>query len=138
MSTQDYFISTDQQLVNVDFVHKSLTQETYWGKTFTQGEIEGALKQSLFFGAYLRDGTQIGFSRVITDYMTLAYITDTFVHKDYRGRGIGRALITHVCNHKKLQKVRRWLLVTTDLQPFLRKHGFSDLENPSIYMEKLG
>lgn len=55
-------------------MYRSLTQETYWGKDFQLEEFKNGLKHSLVFGVYLESGEQIGFCRVITDYMTLAYI----------------------------------------------------------------
>lgn len=136
MSTQDIVISTDQSRLDIDFMYRSLTQETYWGKDFQLDEFKNALKHSLVFGLYLKSGEQIGFCRVITDYMTLAYITDTFIKKEYRGGTIVYQLLKDVNSHESLKNVRRWLAVSKDIHPIARKYGFEIIENPDIYLEK--
>ena len=35
------------------------------------------------------DPKQIGFARLVTDEVTFAYLTDVYVLKDYRGKGLG-------------------------------------------------
>ncbi|GAB1858699.1 hypothetical protein MHTCC0001_35390 [Flavobacteriaceae bacterium MHTCC 0001] len=51
-----------------------------------------AIEHSLCFGAYI-DGKQIGFARVVTDYMVFAYIMDVFILPDHRGNGYPKKLI---------------------------------------------
>ncbi len=36
---------------------------------------------------------QIGLARLITDYVTVAYLTDVYVLKEYQGKGLGTWLL---------------------------------------------
>lgn len=136
MRKENISISNDQNKLDIAFMYRSLTQETYWGKDFQLDEFKKALKYSMVFGLYLESGAQVGFCRVITDYMTLAYITDTFIHKTYRGMGLVHRLLDTVSSHESLKNVRRWLAVSKDIHPIARKYGFEVIDNPNIYLEK--
>lgn len=39
---------------------------------------------------------QIGLARLITDYVTIAYLTDVYVLKEYQGKGLGTWLLAAV------------------------------------------
>jgi GNAT superfamily N-acetyltransferase len=39
---------------------------------------------------------QIGLARLITDYVTVAYITDVYVLQEYQGKGLGTWLLSAV------------------------------------------
>jgi GNAT superfamily N-acetyltransferase len=54
--------------------------------------LERAIRHSLIIAAY-HQGRQIGFARVITDYASFAYLSDVFVLPDWRGHGVGQAMI---------------------------------------------
>ncbi len=41
-----------------------------------------------------------------------------------------------VFSHPELQGLRRWMLATRDAHGLYREHGFTELENPQIFMEK--
>ena len=36
---------------------------------------------------------QIGLARLITDYVTIAYLTDVYVLEEYQGKGLGTWLL---------------------------------------------
>lgn len=135
-NSKDCFVSSDPDLIDFEFVYHSLTKETYWGKNFTPEEFKRATQNSLLFGLYSSSKKQIGFSRVITDYLTLAYITDTFIKKDHRNQGLGRFMAQEILDDERFKDVRRWLLVTEDVHDFYKQHGFQQLENPEKHLEK--
>ena len=39
---------------------------------------------------------QIGLARLITDYVTVAYLTDVYILQDYQGKGLGTWLLSAV------------------------------------------
>ena len=54
----------------------------------------------------------MGFSRVVTDYATFAWVCDLIVDNAHRGRGIGKAMLAKLHEHPRLQTLRRWCLAT--------------------------
>ena len=46
---------------------------------------------SLVIGAY-GDGLQVGYTRIVSDRATFAWVCDVFVHEAYRGKGLARAM----------------------------------------------
>ena len=112
----DYWISTDTALLDFFVIHRFIAEESYWGKGRTAEIMQRAIDHSaLCFGLYLRTTTgcnQIGFARVISDLTTFAYLSDVFVLSEHRGKGLGKWLITTICDHPDLRDIKRIALIT--------------------------
>ena len=80
----EYFISTDPSLLNVDTIHHYLSGESYWAKNIPRAVVEKSIANSLCFGLYHID-KQIGFARLITDKATFAYLADVFIVEEHTG-----------------------------------------------------
>ncbi len=94
------------------------------------------VQQSLNFGAYDDQERQAGFARAVTDFGQFAYICDVFVLPDYRGRGLGKTLMTAIMSHPALARLRRYALDTKDAQGLYARYGFRNLRDPSsVHME---
>lgn len=78
---------------------------------------------------------QIGFSRVITDYAVFAFILDVFIVDQYQGRTLGKQLMEVTMNHPDLQAIYFWSLVTKDAHGLYQKFGFTQLDNPELWMQ---
>ena len=129
----EFVLSTDAARLDLDVIHGYLT-ECYWARSIPREVVARSLKNSLCFGVY--DGQkQVGFARVISDYATYAYIGDVFVLDSYRGRGLGKWLMTCIMAHPQLQGLRRWTLLTRDAHRLYAQFGFTPLSNPERYME---
>jgi GNAT superfamily N-acetyltransferase len=129
----NFVISTDRSQMNLDLIYTFLTQ-SYWAKGIPREVVCRSISNSLCFGLY-RDGRQIGFARVISDYATYAYIGDVFVVEAYRAQGLGKWLMECIMRHPQLQGLRRWSLVTRDAHRLYAQFGFTALEAPERYME---
>ena len=70
-------ISTDRERLDVDFIHRFLTDSSYWAQGRSREGVERTIRNSLCFGAYA-DGRQAGFARVITDEVVFGYLADVF------------------------------------------------------------
>ena len=57
--------------------------------------------------------------------MAVAYLADVYVLADYRGRGLGDALVREMVDHGPYADVK-WLLHTTDMHALYRKLGFAE------------
>lgn len=128
-------ISSDKQRLDIDLIHRFLTEESYWAKTRTLGQTRTAIEHSLCFGAYQGE-RQIGFARVVTDQATFAYVGDVFVLDEFRGQGIGKRLMDVIVADPRLQGLRRWVLATRDAHGLYEQFEFSSLRHPERWMEK--
>ena len=128
-------ISTDASLVDVDVVHRFLSEDSYWARGIPRETVARSIEHSLVFGVYDEGGAQVGFARAITDRATTAYVADVFVLPEHRGRGLGVWLIGCMRAHPDLQGLRVWRLATADAHGLYEKHGFRPLAHPERLME---
>jgi GNAT superfamily N-acetyltransferase len=95
-----------------------------------------SIENSLCFGLF-DENKQIGFARVITDYVNLAYLCDVFVLEEYQSRGLGKWLVECAIACLSAHSIRSLMLATTDAHEFYRRFGFTELNAPEKFMEKL-
>src|SRR5436190_21298615 len=108
-----YEISTDKARIDVDFVHGFL-KAAYWSENVPRAVVDKSIAGSFCFSAFDPAGAQIGFGRVISDFATMAYLSDIFVLETHRGKGVGKWMVKLMLDHPDLQGLRRWLLGTRD------------------------
>ncbi|NRS89084.1 GNAT superfamily N-acetyltransferase [Flavobacterium sp. 7E] len=128
-------ISTDKSKLNVPFIQEFL-KDVYWATGRTIEEVQTTIDHSFCFGVYL-DDNQIGFARVITDYIVFAYVMDVFIDEAHRGKGYSSILIDAMLKEPKLQYVKIWRLATADAHFLYEKFGFALLARPERMMEKV-
>lgn len=131
---QDFEISTDKSRLDIEIIHRFLSNESYWAKNRTIEQTQTALENSICFGVF-RGDEQVGFARVVTDKATFAYVGDVFVLQEFRGSGVGKMLMEAMLSHPELQGLRRWILATKDAHGLYEQFGFSELKFPERWME---
>ena len=127
-------VSTDKSKLDVPFIQHFL-KDIYWAAGRTIAEVQTTIAHSFCFGIYLGD-KQIGFARVITDYVVFAYVMDVSITEEYRGKGYSSLLIDNMMNEPQLKNIQIWRLATTDAHFLYRKFGFKELAHPEKLMEK--
>jgi GNAT superfamily N-acetyltransferase len=127
-------VSTDKARLDVDMIHRYLSEDSYWAKGIPRDVVERSIANALCFGAY-DDGRQVGFARAVTDYAVFAYIGDVFVLPSHRGRGVSKMIMKAIVEHPSLQGLRRWSLATRDAHALYRQFGFSEIAKPENQME---
>jgi GNAT superfamily N-acetyltransferase len=127
-----YTISTDKSLLNIVFIHGYLSR-SYWAEDIPKEIVKKSIENSLCFGIY-KNGTQVGFARVVSDYSTFAYLADVFVIEEERGKGLSKWLMECILKHKQLQGLRNFSLLTKDAHTLYEKFGFINLEKPQNFM----
>lgn len=132
----EYTISTNDARLDVALIHDFLSNRSYWAKGRTRVALEHSIANSLAFGVY-HAARQVGFARVITDYATFAYLADVFVLEEERGHGLSKWLMETIVQHPQLQGLRRWLLTTRDAHGLYRQSGFTELQWPERWMERV-
>ncbi|MFM9989637.1 GNAT family N-acetyltransferase [Flavobacterium sp.] len=128
-------VSTDKSKLNVPFIQNFL-KDAYWAAGRTIEEVQKTIDSSFCFGIYL-DDEQIGFCRVITDYVVFAYVMDVFITEEYRGKGYSSILIKNMMIESELKEVKIWRLATSDAHFLYKKFGFNALATPEKMMEKI-
>ena len=131
----DVEISTDAARLDVDLIHRFLSEDAYWARGRTREAVERSIEHSLCFGAYL-DGAQVGFARAVTDRATFAWLADVFVLPEHRGAGIGKRLVEAGLGHPELEPVYRWFLGTADAHELYRRFGFAELRDSGRFMAR--
>jgi GNAT superfamily N-acetyltransferase len=128
-------VSTDKNKLDVPFIQNFL-KDIYWAAGRTIDEVQATIDASFCFGVYL-DGKQVGFARVVTDYVVFAYLMDVFIDEAHRGKGYSSVLIDAMMNESQLQQVKIWRLATSDAHFLYEKFGFKPLATPEKMMEKV-
>lgn len=128
-------VSTDKTKLDVPFIQNFL-KDIYWAAGRTIDEVQTTIDASFCFGIYL-DDQQIGFARVITDYVVFAYVMDVFIDEKHRGKGYSSILIKAMMEEPQLEQVKIWRLATSDAHFLYEKFGFTSLAHPEKMMEKV-
>jgi len=131
---EGYRISTDRDLLDLERIHRYLSEESYWAAGIRFDLVERAIAGSYCFGLYSGGGLA-GFARVVTDGATFGYLADVFVLPEHTGKGLGGWLVECTQAHPELAGLRRWVLVTADAHDLYERFGFKPLANPERYME---
>lgn len=97
-------VSTDKNKLDVPFIQHFL-KDIYWTAGRTMEEVQVTIDHSFCFGIYLND-KQIGFARVITDYVVFAYVMDVFIAEEHRGNGYSSILINNMVTEQNWKKLR--------------------------------
>lgn len=129
-------ISADFEALDLALIHRFLSTESYWAACIPRDILERALRNSICVGGFLDEVGQIAFARAVTDQATFAYLADVFVLPEHRGRGHGRAVVAALMADPRLQGLRRWHLVTRDMQRMYAAFGFVPLTEPERHMQK--
>ena len=117
----EYTITDDNTRVDLRAIC-SLLSGTYWASHRAPAVIERSVRQSLCFSVF-HGTTQVGLTRVVTDYATIGYVCDVILDEAHRGRGLGKWMMEVIVNHPGLQGCRLDLF-TADAQEFYRSFGF--------------
>lgn len=86
------------------------------------------------------EGRVVAAARVLTDYVYYAQVYDVIVHDEYRGEGVGRALVEGIGSHPALADVAPSLLAREGLVEFYERCRFEDpgaIEHPDGSPERL-
>lgn len=129
-------MSSDPARLQPEAVER-LLQSTYWAATRPREITERSLRSSLCFGLYEpREGRLIGLARVVTDYVTFAWLCDVILEEAYRGHGLGTWMLETVLSAPSVRGVSRWILAKRDAHEVYARHGFTPLAHPDSWMER--
>jgi GNAT superfamily N-acetyltransferase len=116
-------LDDDRDRVDVDVVHRYLSEEAYWVMGRSRATIERLVRESTRVIAAYDDGRLIGFCRVMSDASSMAWLGDVFVLAEHRGRGVGVELVREAVEYPE-HRVCQWYLGTRDAHGLYAKFGF--------------
>jgi GNAT superfamily N-acetyltransferase len=115
-------------------IHSFLANDSYWVPGISRSEVESCIRHSLCFGVYTA-GRQVAFGRVVTDFVRFGHVLDVFVLKEFRGRGIGKLMMSSILSHPALSTIVRFTLGTADAHGLYAQFGFTAPSSPERQME---
>jgi GNAT superfamily N-acetyltransferase len=118
-----FVLDDDPARVDIDAVHAYLCNEAYWALGRPREQVERLVRDAQRVVSLFHDGRQIGFCRAVSDYTSFVYLADVYVLEQYRGRGLGEALVREMVEQGPFAHLK-WLLHTTDMHALYRKLGF--------------
>jgi ribosomal protein S18 acetylase RimI-like enzyme len=102
----------------------TLLAPEYWNDIHPRERIAGAIAgSSVFVGARV-DDKLVACARAISDGHKYAWVYDVVVAPEWRGCGLGEAVMRLCLDHPRVRRAARVLLQTRDAQPLYRKLGF--------------
>lgn len=127
-------MTTEPGRVDVDRVHRWLSDEAYWAEGRERDVVERSISGSRPYSVFAGD-RQAAFARVVTDDATFAWICDVFVDEPHRGRGLATWLVESIVADLAGVGVQHFVLATRDAHEVYRRCGFTALEGPGRWME---
>ncbi len=130
----DYTISADRSRIDIGYVHRYLSERSYWAGGIPMETVATSIENSFCAGVY-KNEQQVGFGRLVTDYATFGYLADVFIDEAHRGRGLGKKLVAFILDSEFTSRLRRIMLGTKDAHELYIKYGFSRLTKPESFLE---
>jgi len=131
----DYTVSTDPARVDIETVHRYLSNDSYWAQGRSYDVMARALANTaLMIGAYDTAGDQVGFARMVTDLATYAWLCDVFVLPEARSIGLGAAMVGAIVEHPDVADVGLQFLATRDAHDLYARYGYQVIETPKKFM----
>lgn len=118
-----YELDDDRGRVDVEMVHRYLSEEAYWVRGRDRDTIERLVRESTRVIGVYRGDEQVGFARVISDGTSVAWLGDVFVIEGHRGHGLGVELVREAVEYPEHRDLP-WYLNTRDARPLYARFGF--------------
>jgi uncharacterized protein len=132
MQWQGWLLSSDPARIDEAWVHRMLSEDSYWAAGVSRSSLHTSLQNSTVFGAYL-EGKQRAFARVLSDGARVGYLADVYVDPAQRGLGVGKELVRFALAHPAVHRLERVLLGTRDAHGLYQRFGF-EVAPPGISM----
>lgn len=134
----EFFISTEKRQLQLNRIHRFLSQEAYWCLGIPSSVVARSIENSICFGVYHQGENtvhQVGYARLVTDQSTFAWLCDVYIEQPYHGRGLSKWLIECIMSSRYVQGLRRICLVTKDAHDLYQNIGFKTTDTPANWME---
>ena len=138
IATGGYRVVDDHGALDLDVVHRALSEDSYWARGRPRAITEAAFAASRIAVVLDQDGRTVGFARAVTDGATFGWLADVWVEADHRGHGLGVMLVRALVDAPDLAAVRRWMLATDDAHALYERFGFVPADAGRAMQRTLG
>ena len=118
-----YELDDDRARIDRAAVHAYLAGESYWARGRSREVMDDLIERAERVCGLYHEGTQVGFSRSLSDLHVRSYLADVYVLAEHRGRGLGVELVRFSVEEGPLAATA-WLLHTADAHALYEKLGF--------------
>ncbi len=118
----NYVVSDDKRRLTVPAV-MALLKQSYWARDHSAEKVQKMIANSVCLGLY-GESQLLGFTRVVTDKVTFAWITDFIIEENHRGQELGSWLMGCLLEHPDLADTSKGL-GTQNAEEFFIKFGFT-------------
>jgi GNAT superfamily N-acetyltransferase len=132
-----YELDDDRGRVDVERVHRYLSEEAYWVRGRDRNTIERLVRESTRVIGVYRGDEQVGFARVISDGSSMAWLGDVFVIEGHRGHGLGVELVREAVEHPEHRDLV-WFLNTRDAHGLYTRFGFEAASDRTMVRPRRG
>jgi Acetyltransferase (GNAT) domain len=119
-----YRVSDQADQLDRERVWRWLSENAYWALGRERAVQDAANDNSFCVGLYAPTGEQVGFCRIVTDYVTFGWLCDVYVEHGHRG-GLGTFMVQFAVDHPAIAKVHRQFLVSRNAHSLYERLGFA-------------
>jgi GNAT superfamily N-acetyltransferase len=131
-----YELDDDPRRIDIDVVHRFLSEESYWAKGRAHSMVLASIEGSARVVGLYHAGSMVGFARVVTDTAVFAMLADVFVLVEHRGRGFGLELVSETVETGPFAALGWWLTTGTgegvSAQGLYERLGFSVMTGTTV------
>ena len=109
----DFELDDDNRKTDSKAIHE-LLKDTYWARGREVETVQKTIANSHCFNVW-KDGRQVGFARVVTDYAVFGWIGDVIIDEGFRGLGLGKvSFLDHAVAEQFLPSQHRSMLMVDE------------------------
>ena len=130
------YISTNKEQLDIIKIHQYISEDSYWGMGRSLEDVQKTIDNSYCFGLYSETNEQLGFARVVTDFVVFGYLMDVIIFKKFQGKGLGNKLVSHIMESDTISGLKTFALKTKDAHSLYERFGFEKIGNSPLWMAK--
>ncbi|QYA48327.1 GNAT family N-acetyltransferase [Nosocomiicoccus ampullae] len=124
---------SNEKHINKEQLEKLYNDAEWYAYTNDLDLLQQAINQSLYVLTAWEDAKLVALIRVVGDGLTIIYIQDILVLKEYQNKGIATQMLQYVLN--KYDDVRQKVLLTEeapDVRHFYEKNSFESCDKGEL------
>ena len=116
-------LDDDPARIDVAAVHDFLSNHAPWALGWSYDEVARLIREAQLVVGVYHEGQLVGFTRTVSDGHWITYLADCYILPEFRGRGLGEALVRATIEDGPYAD-KGWLLHTAEASGLYRKLGF--------------